>query len=112
LKLVEMDRELEPAGEPDAIPINPYPYGLAITLGEDELMKLGLKELPEAGTRFKLEAIGVVTRAESSDHDADGDVDYQCCTVQITELGMETEKKPKGAAEKLYGRDTDDDGLE
>lgn len=91
----------------------PYPYGLRINLTQEELEKLGYKELPPAGTQLRLEAVGCVTRSASEDPDADGDIDYLCVEVQITELGVEQEgesagvddDEDSGRATRMYGKD-------
>lgn len=96
-------------------PGNPYPYGLRLNLTQDELGKLGYSELPPAGTELHLEAKGCVVRASSEDPDCDGDVDYLCVEVQITQLGVaeegeseaaESDAEPKtaGQAERLYSK--------
>lgn len=108
-----MARENEGGGL-GAVPVepSPYPYGLRINLTQQELEKLGYKELPPAGTELRLEAVGVVTSSRSEDPDADGDVDYLCVDVQITELGVEQEgegaeddeDEDVGRAERLYAK--------
>ena len=93
----------------------PYPYGLRFNLTHEELGKLGYTDLPPAGTTLRIEAVGVVTKASSEDPDADGDVDYCCVEIQITELGLEEEGESEGEdtdedstqsdrAERMYGK--------
>jgi len=108
-----MTRESEPGGElPSPPAVSPYPYGLRLNLSQEELGKLGYEGLPPAGTTLHLDAIGVVTRASSEDPDADGDIDYLCVEIQITELGVEEESASAGEdadedagnrAGRLYG---------
>lgn len=106
MDMVSMAREVETAGY--AVSISPYPYGLRLNLTQDELAKLGYTELPPAGTEVRLEAVGVVTRACTEDPDADGDIDYVCVEVQITQLGVEQEDEPDekagGRAERMYAK--------
>lgn len=121
MKLVDMTREPSAADSmyatPGCMPSNPYPYGLRLNLTQDELAKLGYKELPPAGTELRLEAVGCVVRASSEDPDCDGDIDYLCVEVQITELGIAEEgegaeddededggEKAAGQAERLYSK--------
>lgn len=85
-----------------AVAGSPYPYGMRLHLTQEELEKLGYKDLPPAGTTCRIEAVGVVTRATSEDPDADGDCDYLCVDIQITEMGMEEEGAPE--------EDVDNDG--
>ena len=114
MKLVSMAQE-SPADSIYAVPSapSPYPYGLRINLSQDQLKALGYSDLPPAGTTLHIEATGVVTRASSEDPDADGDIDYLCVEVQITEMGVEETEASSGEdsdgdsadrANKLYGK--------
>jgi hypothetical protein len=85
---------------------SPYPYGLRLCLGMEQLAALGYTELPPAGTEVRIEAIGVVTKASSEDPDADGDVDYVSVEIQVKEMGLEEEGESAG--EDI----DDDDGLD
>jgi hypothetical protein len=106
MDMVSMEREVETTGYP--VSISPYPYGLRLNLTQDELAKLGYTELPPAGTELRLEAVGCVVRSSSEDPDADGDIDYLCVEVQITQLGVEQEEEKKdkagGRAERMYAK--------
>lgn len=91
----------------------PYPYGLRLHLNQEQLAALGYAELPPAGTSLRIEAVGVVTRSSSEDPDADGDIDYLCVEVQITEMGLEEEEASTGEdsdrdagerATRMYGK--------
>lgn len=91
---------------------SPYPYGLRLNLNQEQLEALGYEELPPAGTKCRIEAVGCVTRSSSEDPDADGDIDYLCVELQITEMGMEEESGPEddtdkagGRAERMYGKE-------
>lgn len=96
MNLVNMERA-EGTETGMAMPaISPYPYGLRLCLTQEELEKLGYEGLPEAGTQVRIEALACVTRASSEDPDADGDVDYLCVEMQITELGIEEEAASAG----------------
>lgn len=75
---------------------SPYPYGLRLNLNQEQLKALGYDGLPPAGTTLRIEAVGCVVRASSEDPDADGDIDYLCVEVQITEMGMEEEEASTG----------------
>lgn len=87
---------------------SPYPYGLRLHLTQVELEKLGYDGLPPAGTKVRIEAMACVIRASSEDPDADGDIDYLCVEMQITELGIEEEageKEESGdRAERMYAK--------
>ena len=88
----------------------PYPYGLRINLSQEQLQALGYDGLPPAGTMVRIEAVGCVTRASSEDPDADGDIDYLCVEIQITEMGMEETEASAGEdddgdrAGRMYGK--------
>lgn len=64
-----------------------YPWGLRISLGNDELKKLGITKLPEAGQPFTIEAVGYVCDAGSSDT-VDGGKRLNMC-IQITDMELE-----------------------
>jgi hypothetical protein len=113
VKLVDMKCELAK----DCVPMmatcagSPFPYGLRLSLNQEQLAALGHEELPPAGTMVRIEAVGCVVRATSEDPDADGDCDYLCVEVQITEMGMEEESEPEDEEEeddrasRMYGKD-------
>lgn len=100
-----------------AMPGNsPYPYGLRINLTQDQLGKFGYKDPPPAGTTLHIEATGVVIRSSTEDPDADGDIDFLCVEVQITQMGMEESAATAGSdsdddagsagkANRLYGKE-------
>lgn len=70
--------------------VNRYPYGLCISLSEDELTKLGLSdEKPDVGDMIHLFAMARVTSV-SENEKSDG---TKSCRVemQITHLGVEDE---------------------
>jgi hypothetical protein len=98
MELVSMAREegTEATGIAMPMTVSPYPYGLRLCLTQEELEKLGYDGLPEAGTIVRIEAVACVTRAASEDPDADGDIDYLCVEMQITELGIEEEQESAG----------------
>lgn len=90
---------------------SPYPYGMRLTLNQQQLEQLGYDGLPPAGTTLRIEAVGCVVRASTEDPDADGDIDYLCVEVQITEMGMEEEassgkdeEEPGDRAGRMYGK--------
>jgi major coat protein len=103
----DADKAMEVMG---AAPVcSPYPYGLRLHLTQVELEKLGYDGLPPAGTRVRIEAVACVTRASSEDPDADGDIDYLCVEMQVTEMGIEEEGESSGQdggdrAERMYAK--------
>ena len=105
MKMVSMKQEKLAEGmcAPMAMCGSPFPYGMRLTLNAEQLEQLGYDGLPPAGTCLRIEAVGCVVRSASEDPDADGDIDYLCVEVQITEMGMEEE-------EASSEEDDDDDG--
>lgn len=104
----DADKAMEIMGAAPAT-VSPYPYGLRLCLTQVELEKLGYEGLPPAGTKVRIEALACVTRAASEDPDADGDIDYLCVEMQITELGIEEEEASSGEgggdrAERMYAK--------
>lgn len=109
MNLIDMKQE----GGDQCVPMpacSPYPYGLRLNLNQEQLAALGYDSLPPAGTTLRIEAVGCVTRSSSEDPDADGDIDYLCVEVQITEMGIEEEAPSAGKeggdrAGRMYGKE-------
>jgi hypothetical protein len=94
-KLVDMaytakERKEEAAEYSGPSSVSEWPWGLQIRLEDEELKKLGLKELPEVGGEFHLQVIAKVTSV-SQNQMADGKSD-RCVCLQITMLGVELEE--------------------
>jgi len=99
MKMMSMKRTAEDKrkdmGEPCAIgSIAPdFPWGLCINLGADELRKLGIKEMPEAGSQMMLMATVTVTRVEVTaaagvkpNDDPNRRIDMQITDMMLGEL--------------------------
>lgn len=69
-----------------------YPYGLCLCLRQEQLDKLGIKNLPAPGQEFHIQAVGVVTRASK---EAGGDAET-AIDIQITMLDMVPEAPHEG----------------
>lgn len=101
MKLVSMKqspKEVKEQSEPVKDEGPRYPYGLCLTLNEEALTKLGIKELPKVGESFTIAAKGTITMARSMEtqgHNSKG-VD-----LQITDLGVSSGEK-KSDSETLY----------
>lgn len=63
-----------------------YPWGLTLHLDQDELGKLGMKELPAVGTVFGLRAKVTVTSTRSSA--VEGRDDENTVDLQITDMAV------------------------
>jgi hypothetical protein len=77
-----------------------YPYGLNIRLEEDSIAKLGLKEMPEAGSVMLVMAKANVDECSVRDTQ-EGKRRYIC--LQITDLSVAPGTPKKEAGEALYG---------
>lgn len=75
-----------------------YPYGLRISLDDDQLTALGVDALPVAGAPVALEAIGTVMSV--SEETVDNGKARRRLEVQITDMAMATPGTSKYA--KMY----------
>ena len=90
--LVSMKRtkaEVKEMSAPTAMDDEQYPYGLRISLQNDELEKLGIDKLPGVGDTFELEAIVVVKSVSAGQ--SEGGEKRRSIELQITEMCLETE---------------------
>jgi hypothetical protein len=77
-----------------------YPYGLCIHLEQDQLDKLGIKELPEVGAKMMLHANAYVKTV--SEYSTQSGQDRRV-ELQITQLEI-SEGEAKDAAQIMYGK--------
>lgn len=79
-----------------------YPWGLRINLGDEELKKLGLKELPKVGQEVPLMAMVKVIGVRSNESQEGENRNLE---LQITDCGMEMGKgmDMEKKASSLYG---------
>lgn len=80
-----------------------YPYGTCLYLCEDELKKLGIKEMPAVGTEIPIQAVAkVVGTSERETQEGS----RKTLDLQITKMGFGIEEEPTTtmgkAAKKLY----------
>lgn len=82
-----------------------YPYGLTVCLDNEALAKLGMKDLPDVGEVFVLEARVVVCSKSQYERQSGSDNNM---SLQITDMALaESDDEPKdrrSAAEKIYGK--------
>jgi hypothetical protein len=80
-----------------------YPYGLCITLGKDELEKLGITALPKVGTEMMLHAMVYVK--STSAYQTQGEGEKMSMELQITEMGIHADQQARNddASTMLYG---------
>jgi hypothetical protein len=80
-----------------------YPYGLKITLGPEELKKLGIKEPYEVGCEILLHAKGFVEAVAKEDEEAEYDGQGYRMTLQLTEASVDKNENKDTTAKVLYG---------
>lgn len=87
MDMISMARKPEEAKENDVICCggdSKYPYGLQISLEEDQLKALGVSEMPKAGSELTLTVKVKVTGCRE-DEKADGEIE-RCLSMQITDM--------------------------
>jgi hypothetical protein len=100
MKQVSMKREQE--GDLCCVDMNRYGYGLQLNLDDDQCEALGINKTMPVGTRVAISATGLVTRSgECLEEDGKG----VHVSVQITDLGMQSQGKASNAAKIIYGDD-------
>ncbi|MGH8259250.1 MAG: capsid staple protein [Steroidobacteraceae bacterium] len=104
LKRTKADQKAQSKG-PSVQP-EPYPYGTRISLGEDELGKLGVEELPKVGQKMHLRAHAVV-HSTSSDEGAGGKR-HRRLELQVQKMALEK----RGAANAGSMQDAVDNGID
>jgi len=80
-----------------------YPWGLRINLGDEELKKLGIKELPKVGQELPFTAtvkvVGVRSNESQDGENRNVELQITECALEMGKEGMDLEKK----ATSLYG---------
>lgn len=69
-----------------------YPNGLCIYLEKEQIQALGLEEMPEPGEKYKVLAVGVVTKSEMA---ADGKSPMVGLQLTALQLIPEEDEGPK-----------------
>ena len=100
MDLIDLKKDPQPVDSNEMYEEPMYSYGLCISLGREELEKLGIEKLPEAGSEMMIKAIAYVkTVRESKEKDGV----EQNVELQITAMGIEPFDKSGDQAEGLYG---------
>ena len=100
MDLIDLKKDLQPIDSEEMYDQPMYSYGLCISLGREELEKLGIEKLPEAGSEMMIKAFAYVkTVRESKEQDGV----EQNVELQITAMGIEPFDKSGDQAESLYG---------
>ena len=101
MDLIDLKKDPQPIDSNEMYDEPMYSYGLCISLGREELEKLGIEKLPEAGGEMMIKAIAYVkTVRESKEQDGV----EQNVELQITAMGIEPFDKSGDQAEGLYGK--------
>lgn len=80
-----------------------YPYGLCITLGKDELEKLGITALPKVGTEMNIMAKAYVKMTRA--YETQGEGEDMGIELQITDMEIQGNQQQRNAeaSTMLYG---------
>lgn len=92
----------EEAAEAKSMEPPEYPWGLQIRLENEELKKLGIKDLPEVGEEYHLEVVAKVTSVSENQY-GDGRTE-RCVCLQICMAGVQLDES--AADEKREGKET------
>lgn len=100
MDLIDLKKDPQPINSEEMYEEPMYSYGLCISLGREELEKLGIEKLPEAGSEMMIKGLAYVkTVRESKEQDGV----EQNVELQITAMGIEPFDKSGNQAEGLYG---------
>jgi hypothetical protein len=104
-KMVDLKRSPAKAKESNSVNYkpSPYGYGTSISLDNDTLKKLGVKELPEIGDEYTITAKGKVTSASTNASESSGkntSLSIQITHLQLTHEDAAEEKKESPAEEQ------------
>ena len=99
MDLIDLKKDSQPIDSNEMYNEPMYSYGLCISLGKEELEKLGIEKLPEAGSEMIIKAMAYVkTVRESKEKDGV----EQNVELQITAMGIDPIDKTKDQAKGLY----------
>ena len=100
MDLIDLKKDPQPIDSNEMYNEPMYSYGLCISLGKEELEKLGIEKLPQAGSEMMLTAKAYVkTVRESQEKDGvEQNVELQICAMAIEPID-----KTGDQADELYG---------
>ena len=100
MDLIDLKKDPQPVDSNEMYEEPMYSYGLCISLGREELEKLGIEKLPEAGSEMMIKAIAYVkTVRESKEKDGvEQNVELQICAMAIEPIDRSIDQ-----ADELYG---------
>ena len=101
MDLIDLKKDPQPIDSNEMYDEPMYSYGLCISLGREELEKLGIDKLPEAGSEMMIKAITYVKSVRQS---KEQDGVEQNVELQICAMGIEPFDKSGDQAEELYAK--------
>lgn len=108
LKITKAEREKEKnkyKDSPCAVGMDDYGYGLRLRLGDRELEKLGLTDLPKVGKKMRIAAVVTVIETRSSERSG-GEPD-RSVELQVQKLDLDGD--PADSAEEAVSDALDKD---
>ena len=101
MNLIDLKKDPQPIDSNEMYDEPMYSYGLCISLGKEELEKLGIQQLPQAGSEMMLKAKAYVkTVRESQEKDGvEQNVELQICAMAIEPIDPTSDQ-----AEGLYSK--------
>ena len=99
MDLIDLKKDPQPIDSNEMYDEPMYSYGLCISLGREELEKLGLQQLPEAGSEMMIKAKAYVKSVREY---AEKDGVEQNVQIQICAMAIEPIDKSKDQAKGLY----------
>ncbi len=105
MKLVSMKRSKAEMTKDDSSALSDeqpdFPWGLRITLNDEQIKALGIKALPAVGAKCAIEATGMIQSV--SDESVDGGESNQRIEIQLTDMAIAAPGTSKYAA--MYSND-------
>jgi hypothetical protein len=105
MALINMQKAAEREEMPGEIEYDEprYPYGLCISLGKDELEKLGITALPKVGTEMMIMAKCYVKMTRA--YETQGEGEDMGIELQITDMEIQGNQQQRNAeaSTMLYG---------
>ena len=100
MDLIDLKKDPQPIDSKEMFDEPMYSYGLCISLGKEELQKLGIEKLPEAGTDMILKAKAYVktVRESQEKNGVEQNVELQICAMAIEPIDLSNDQ-----AQGLYG---------
>ena len=99
MDLIDLKKDPQPIDSNEMYDEPMYSYGLCISLGREELEKLGMEQLPDAGTEMMIKAKAYVKTVRES---AEKDGVEQNVQIQICARGIDSVDKNKDYAKDMY----------